>query len=276
MTRLSRQPCDGPSSFLRFSPLSPQITLYTHALSPFGMKVYWALVFKRLQFAVVWVTPGVPEIAFTGQRVVPVVTIGDDWRLDSTAIAQWLDDRYSDRPLTGTSTSDRERIAAVDRWANERLIPAFFRQSIDYENPWNALRNGFILASTMRQTAGRIPRYLDPFWSLLLRRADFIRRNVEMVAEFRTMAELNEVVLRELEAHIGEGPFLGGREAPSLADASVFAQAYAAIAKGLRGGPDYCASSTVVDWMRAIDDERAACGEIPVLFPGMPDRIVSP
>ena len=66
------------------------ITLYTYALSPFGMKVYWALVLKKLPFSLVFVSPGEPvEIAFTGQRLVPVVTVGDQWKQDSTPIVQW-------------------------------------------------------------------------------------------------------------------------------------------------------------------------------------------
>ena len=47
------------------------IILYTYAASPYGMKVYWALVFKKMPFALQYVSPtDQKELAFTKQRVV--------------------------------------------------------------------------------------------------------------------------------------------------------------------------------------------------------------
>ena len=48
------------------------IELYTYALSPFGMKVYWTLIYKRVKFDLIYVTPRtLEEIAFTSQKQYP-------------------------------------------------------------------------------------------------------------------------------------------------------------------------------------------------------------
>ena len=59
------------------------ITLFTYAASPYGMKVYWALIFKKMLFDLQYVSPtDQKELAFTNQRIVPVLKIGDEWRLE--------------------------------------------------------------------------------------------------------------------------------------------------------------------------------------------------
>ena len=93
------------------------ITLYTYALSPYGMKVYWALIYKRLPFTIRYVSPvDQEEIAFTTQHVVPVLQVGDEWRLDSGPICCWLDELYPEIIISGESESERQAIMEADKW----------------------------------------------------------------------------------------------------------------------------------------------------------------
>ena len=75
------------------------IKLYGYSTSPYVRKVACCLYYKQLPFEFVPVNPVDPsEIAFTGQTQVPVLQIGDEWRIDSTPLALWLDELFPERP----------------------------------------------------------------------------------------------------------------------------------------------------------------------------------
>ena len=141
----------------------PRIELFTYALSPFGMKVYWALIFKQIAFDLRYVNPrGHAEIAFTQQRTVPVLKVGDAWRLDSGPLCDWLDELFPDIKIAGRSDAERERIREADAWVTNAVIAVDFRRMIDPQTRGVAFRNGFKLASIMRRTSGGVP-WFAPF-----------------------------------------------------------------------------------------------------------------
>lgn len=80
--------------------------LFTYANSPFGMKVYWALQYKRAEFEIQNANPFIrKEIAFTKQDLVPVLQIGKVWRQDSRENCVWFDEFYPQRPFAGNTGS---------------------------------------------------------------------------------------------------------------------------------------------------------------------------
>ena len=106
------------------------------------MKVYWALILKRIPFDLCYVNPrDQREVAFTGQKVVPVVQLDDDWRLDSGPICEWLDENFPERPIAGTTDQARQAILRADQWVTTNVIGLAFRSIIDNERPLSAYRN---------------------------------------------------------------------------------------------------------------------------------------
>ena len=141
---------------------APEVKLYTYALSPFGMKVYWALVYKRIPFEIVYVHPrDQREIAFTLQNVIPVLEVGDDWKLNSADICIWLDELFPEHQISGKTGPSREAILAADEWVTANIIALVFRSIIDREESRNTFHNGRVLGRTMRQTSGGAPLGLE-------------------------------------------------------------------------------------------------------------------
>ena len=146
------------------------ITLYTYAASPYGMKVYWALIFKKMLFDLQYVSPtDQKELAFTNQRVVPVLKIGDEWCLDSGPIYCWLDEHNEEHLIAGADSAERQQTTEADNWVTNSVIGLSFRSFIDNGKPFSAFRNGRKLANVMRRTCGEIPWWAQFVWVNLTR-----------------------------------------------------------------------------------------------------------
>ena len=205
--------------------------------SPYGMKVYWALAYKQLPFALVYVSPvNQSEIRFTQQRVVPVLRIDQEWRLDSGPLCQWLDERYPDRPVAGISAQQRDDIIAADDWVTRNIIGLSFRAAIDNDRPFSAFRNGRKLARVMRKTSGRIPWIAQFFWANSLRKTRFVIEDASQVDRSISLGACRQSILAELESRLGKTGFIAGTEQPSYADIALFAQLVSSSTFKLEGG----------------------------------------
>ena len=77
---------------------SPPVKLFTYAMSPFAAKVHCFLLYKRIPFECFYIHPlRLREDLPVGHQI-PVVTIGDESRGDSTPIGLWLDERFPEVP----------------------------------------------------------------------------------------------------------------------------------------------------------------------------------
>lgn len=70
------------------------------------------------------------KIAFSGQKLVPVLTDGDHTVADSWAIACYLEDTYPDRPALFGGAAGRGLARFLNRWADQVLHPALIRAII--------------------------------------------------------------------------------------------------------------------------------------------------
>jgi glutathione S-transferase len=96
------------------------IILYGYPTSPYVMIVACFLRFKQLPFKYIPVNPvGPVAIKFTKQRQVPVLSIGEEWRTDSTPLGIWLNEVYPDNNILGSSESSRQKILAIDNWVSD-------------------------------------------------------------------------------------------------------------------------------------------------------------
>ena len=120
--------------------------------------------YKKLDFELVGVNPITSaEIAFTGQKRVPVLKIGDEWRLESSELGLWLEELYPAIPIMPADEAARAEVLAVDQWVSESLIPTIFRRAVEWENPIYSIQNGWKLARAVHN-ASPLPWYARVLW----------------------------------------------------------------------------------------------------------------
>jgi glutathione S-transferase len=242
---------------------SSDIRLYSYAMSPYAAKVHCFLLFKQLDFECYYIHPLRLKQELPLGRQIPVVTVGSESRADSTPIGLWLDELFPDQPrLLPAVGEEREHLLAVDSWVTNRLIPGSFRsypgEGID------RLLNGWKLSHVMANTArGGLPWALRAAWPLFIKRVAFVRRLIAQADDGLPVRESKLALYDEFFAHLGDGPFVGGRSAPSMPDLSAYPQFALYYLTGFRGAEDIRERPALMEWlgrMRAYVD-----GEPPLM-----------
>ena len=247
---------------------SPTVTLYTYALSPFGMKVYWTMIYKKIAFDLVYVHPGNhAEIAFTGQKMVPVVKIDDAWKLNSADICIWLDEVFHDAPVAGQDADTRRAILETDEWVTDTLFALGFRAAIDLEESETAAHNGHILARTMRNTSGGVPEGAEQVWPDRLRQVPFVVRDAAKIDPAISMSKHRADILAQFETRLERTGFLAGTEGPSIADLAAYGRLVSGPTFDLKGGLETARSPIVMDWLQRMQAMMVA-DPVPALVPG--------
>lgn len=98
------------------------IELYQFEMSHYAEKVRLILDYKGLEYKKVNVTPGVGQIEvfqLSGQRQVPVLKEDGTVIADSTAIAEYLDRRYPEKPIIPVDGKQRGLCLMLEQWADE-------------------------------------------------------------------------------------------------------------------------------------------------------------
>ena len=96
--------------------------------SPYCWRTRLALAHKGLPVqTVAWRFTDKQAIAATGQGKVPVLVDGERWIHDSWAIAEYLEDHYTDRPSLFGPGAGRALARFLNQWAAETLQPAVAR-----------------------------------------------------------------------------------------------------------------------------------------------------
>ncbi|NJN85919.1 MAG: glutathione S-transferase family protein [Leptolyngbyaceae cyanobacterium SL_7_1] len=98
------------------------LELYQFELSHYCEKVRLILDYKGLAYRKIEVTPGIGQIdvfRLSGQRQVPVLRDGNEVIADSTAIADYLDRKYPDRPIIPDDPKQKGLCYLIEQWADE-------------------------------------------------------------------------------------------------------------------------------------------------------------
>lgn len=236
--------------------MNTPITLFGYATSPFVRKVSCYLYYKDLSFDFVAVSPVEPKktIGFTGDSQVPVLQIGDEWRLDSTPIGMWIDQLFPEKPLMGRNATEKDAILAIDQWASEQFIPGiFFRSAVDAEMTDDYRRRAWRLAEIVSSGA-KIPDPIRQAWPELLRSAPFIKMIVDQLDRTEPLETMQQRLMVELADHLGDGPFLGGMETPSLADFAVYPQLMFPYQVGLTDEMAVAQYSVLDQWLKRVSE----------------------
>jgi glutathione S-transferase len=228
------------------------IRLYSYAMSPYASKVHCFLLFKQLDFECFYIHPMRVKEDLPVGRQIPVVTVDGESRADSTPIGLWLDALFPDTPaLLPPDADERAEVLAIDDWISDHLIPASFRsypgEGIDhFINGWHLSR---VMANTAR---GGLAFYLRAAWPVIITRVGFVRRLLAQADDGRPVRESKFRLYDEFLARLAGGPFLAGRDTPSLADFSAFPQFALFHVMGFRGGDDILERPDLIAWMRRV------------------------
>lgn len=244
----------------------PEVKLYGYVTSPFVVKVGAFLKYKQIPFDLVPVNPVRPRELkkFPGQRKVPVLTIGDEWRHDSTPLGIWLDEVFPQRPILGETPEDTQRILAIDEWVTNQLLMGQFRHAVEWENTLDSIRNGWKLARTLHDSTP-IPFVLRWAWPFIVRRVGFVRRFAGSVDLSEPLPQMRERQCRELVEHLADGPFLGGRNRVSLADLSAYATIVTPHLMGMSKDSPFLEDPAVLAWCHRV---QAHLPDNPLVVPG--------
>ena len=231
-----------------------KITLYVYVTSPYANKVACFLGYKGLSYDVVHVDfATLKELEFTGQGLLPVLKIGDEWRVDSTPIGLWLDEKFPDKPLISRIGSQRDLIMQIDQWVSDRVMPLIFREFAEigwsHLPSWlyNRWRYGYGL-----YRARRFSRAMLMGWPLLVLKVPFVVRLAKMTDMTRSLEDNRASVCEELVTHLAGGPFLGGLSEPTLADLAAFPQIALPYVMGLKNWDTFTRYPEIVDWMNRV------------------------
>ena len=170
--------------------------------SPFCWRTRMALAHKRIEVETVpWRFTEKDRIAFSGQGRVPVIIDGDRTISDSSAIAEYLETGYPERPSLFGSETGRALTRFVQNWTENVLHPGVV---------------GFVVLD--------IHRHIGPADQAYFRqsREERFGRTLEAVVKDRDarLPAFRES-LAPLRGTVERQKFLGG-EAPAYADYIVF------------------------------------------------------
>ena len=198
-----------------------EIKLYGYANSPFVRKTTCFLFYKGLDFTHIPVDPIKPKktIAFTNKSQVPVLQIGEDWKLESSDHAYWLDELFPEKPLC--PSAHRAKIEAIDGWISQTFLLSIFRPAIDGNLNLNFLRRGWRLAKLMN-TNSPVPPHIHFLWPFVIRKVPFIKSMAQHMDLSESPIAMAKRIQAELIEHIGEGPYIAGMDAPTMLDLAIY------------------------------------------------------
>ncbi|MEN8159772.1 MAG: glutathione S-transferase family protein [Myxococcota bacterium] len=252
------------------APPKGSIRLYSYAMSPYAAKVHCFLLYKQLEFECFYVNPLRARRELPVGRQVPVLSVGDESRADSTPIGLWLDDLFPDsKRLLPDAPGEREHLLALDDWVTSRLIPGCFRsypgEGVDrFVNGWNLSR---VMANTAHSG---LPWPMRLAWPLVITRVAFVNRLIAEANDGLPARESKWKLYEEFLARLEGGPFLGGREAPSLPDLAAYPQFALYHAHGFRRGDDILREPDLVAWLTRMRPHLR--GEPPLVPPRLERR----
>jgi len=225
-----------------------EIKIYGYATSPFVRKVGCFLYYKELDFEHVPVSPVDPQATLSkfGGSQVPVLEIGDEWRRNSSDIGHWLDERFPDKPLC--PSAHRELILEIDRWVNSTFLPSTFRAAIDGGLSLN-LRFRFWRLAALVSAHTPLPEKIRHKWPEFVGKAPFIQAMAEGMDLSESMKDMQMRIAGELVGYIGDGPFIGGLEMPTMLDFAVFPQLIFGFLFGLEDKLSAAQHPVLKEWM---------------------------
>ena len=233
------------------------VKLYGYANSPFVRKTACFLYYKEIEFEHIPVNPIEPHttIGFTNKTRVPVLKIGEDWKLESSEHAFWLDEVFPEKPLcprTGES-----RIREIDNWISNTYLTSLFRLAIDGEINLDFRRIAWRLAALISAHTP-LPEKIRNKWPDILQHAPFIQDMACHMNLDESYKDMQSKIILELANHIGEGPYIGGFETPTMLDLAVYPNIIWNYTFGLDDQLSVAKNPIIMSWLQRISKHLPA------------------
>ncbi|MDA8658891.1 glutathione S-transferase family protein [Luminiphilus sp.] len=229
------------------------VKLYGYATSPYVRKTGCFLYYKGIDFTHVPVNPIKPKatIGHTNGTQVPVLEVDGEWRRESSDHARWLDELFPEKPLC--PAEHKEKIEEIDRWISDTYLTSLFRRTIDGGVNTQFLRRAWRLA-TLVSADTPLPWPVRLIWPVGLRVAPFIRHMAQHMDLTESYEDMRIRILSELVEHIGDGPYMGGLDEPTMLDFAVFPQLVFGYMFGLEETLSAAMDPVIKSWLQRVSE----------------------
>ena len=227
------------------------VTLFGYANSPYVRKTACFLYYKGIEFEHAPVNPIEPDktIGFTNGTRVPVLKIDDDWKLESSEHAYWLDEIFPEKPLC--PSDHKHQIESIDKWISNTFLTSIFRQAIDGEFDLRFRYRAWRLAALISAHTP-LPEEIRNFWPDALRTVPFIQEMSKHINLEESHEDMKVRIRSELVEHIGDGPFIGGFEQPTMLDFAVYPNAFWHYMYGVEEEMRVGTDSVTKSWLQRV------------------------
>ncbi len=188
-------------------------------------------------------------IGHTSGTQVPVLEIDGEWRRESSEHAHWLDQIFPDQPLR--PLAQRAKIDDIDRWISNSFLPSIFRGAIDGALDLESRFRAWRLAALVSAHTP-LPEAIRNKWPELIKGAPFIQQMGSRMDLTESHVDMRARILAELVEHIGDGPYMGELDQPSMLDLAVFPQLVFGYLFGLEADLSASRHPVLRAWMRRV------------------------
>ena len=229
------------------------VKLYGYATSPFVRKTGCFLYYKEIVFTHVPVNPIDPAatLTHTGGNTVPVLEIDGECRRESSHHAHWLDELFPEKPIY--PAEHREAIDHIDDWISKTFLINIFRPALEPKMTLEA-RFRFWRLAALVSAHTPMPEHVRHLWPDFVGQAPFIQAMGEQMDLNESVQNTQIRVGLELAEHIGQGPYLGGLDHPTMLDLAVFPQLVFGYMFGLEATLSAAAHPIIKDWLIRMAD----------------------
>jgi len=228
------------------------IKLYGYCTSPYVRKTGCFLYFKGIDFTHIPVNPIDPHATLGDAKgtQVPVLEIGREWRRESSDHARWLDELFPEKPLY--PLKHRDKIDEIDRWISDTFLTSIFRGAmgegdISLQFRFRAWRLAALLSAHTP-----LPENVRHLWPEQLRKAPFIQHMAKQMDLSESQGDMQIRIFTELLEHLGDGPYMGGLDQPTMLDFAIFPQLVWAYMFGLEEHLSAAGHPIVKAWLRRV------------------------
>lgn len=233
------------------------IKLYGYATSPFVRKTGCFLYYKGIDFTHVPVNPLEPDltIGHTNGTQVPVLEVDGEWRRESSDHARWLDELFPEKPLC--PSEHRAKIDEIDAWISDTFLLSIFRGAIEADLDLQFRYRGWRLAALVSAQTP-LPEQVRHLWPEQLKTAPFILDMAKHMDLTESYADMQIRIFSELVEHIGEGPYMGGLDQPTMLDFAIFPQLVFGYMFGLEKNLSAAMHPVIKGWLSRVSEHLPA------------------
>jgi glutathione S-transferase len=228
------------------------IKLYGYCTSPYVRKTGCFLYYKGIDFTHVPVNPIDPQatIGHTNGTQVPVLEVGSEWRCESSDHARWLDELFPEKPLY--PIEHRAKIDEIDRWISDTFLVSIFRSAMSEESISLQFRFRAWRLAALLSAHTPLPEKIRHLWPEFLPQAPFIKAMAKHMDLTESYGDMQIRIFTELLAHLGDGPYMGGLDQPTMLDFAIFPQLVWGYMFGLEDNLSAAGHPLIKQWLKRV------------------------